>query len=195
LNHVIDVHLNGTFNCCRQASPLMAKQRSGRIINVGSHAFLGTHGGTGYAAAKGGIISLTRAMARDLLEYKVTCNAFCPGAKTRLSSGEQFEQHVNSLSARGLVTEAQKKFVLNPSEPDLVPPLVLYLATDEAANVTGQVFTVWGGYIGLFPEPKEVSLVYKKQHLWTLDELITLMPSKLSGYLWNSAGSGDKKTT
>jgi 3-oxoacyl-[acyl-carrier protein] reductase len=181
--HVVDVHLNGTFNCCRHACPLMAQQRSGRIINVASHAFLGIYGGTGYAAAKGGIISLTRAIARDMQEYGVTCNAFCPGAKTRLASGQWYEEYIRALHARGLLTEEQKKYALNPPDPDLVPPLILYLATDEAANITGQVFTVAGGHVGLFPEPKEVTLIYKnykKYGSWTIDEIAKLLPAKLS---------------
>jgi 3-oxoacyl-[acyl-carrier protein] reductase len=189
---VIDVHLNGTFNCCRHACPLMAQQRSGRIMNVGSHAFLGTYGGTGYAAAKGGIISLTRAIARDIKEYGVTCNAFCPGAKTRLSSGQWYEEYIRDLHARGLLTEAQKNYSLNPPDPDLVPPLILYLATDDAANITGQVFTVAGGHVGLFPEPREVSLIYrnyKKYGPWTVDEIAELLPSKLGVYLVNPSPS------
>ena len=198
-HHVIDVHLNGTFNCCRHACPLMAQQRSGRIMNVGSHAFLGIYGGTGYAAAKGGIISLTWAIAKDMRECGVTCNAFCPGAKTRLSSGQWYEEHIRALHSRGLLTEAQKNYSLNPPDPELVPPLVLYLATDEAANITGQVFTVAGGHVGLFPEPKEVSLIYKnykKYGPWTIDEIAKLLPSKLGMYLVNPppATPPDEKT-
>lgn len=184
--HVIDVHLNGTFNCCRHACPLMAQQRNGRVINVASHAFLGIFGGTGYAAAKGGIISLTRAMARDMAEYRVTCNVFCPTARTRLSSGQAYEEYIKGLHARGWLTELQRDIALYPPDVHFVPPLVLYLATDEAANITGQIFTVAGGHVGLFPEPKEVSLVYKdyKKHgPWTIDELANLLPSKLNNCL------------
>jgi 3-oxoacyl-[acyl-carrier protein] reductase len=187
-HQLINVHLHGTFNCCRHACPLMAQQRSGRIMNVGSHAFLGIYGGTGYAAAKGGIISLTWAIAKDMQEYGVTCNVFCPGAKTRLSSGQWYEEYIRALHARGLLTEAQKNYSLNPPNPDLVPPLILYLATDEAANITGQVFTVAGGHVGLFPEPKEVTLIYKnykKYGPWTIDEIAELLPSKLSMNLLN----------
>lgn len=186
--HVIDVHLNGTFNCCRHACPSMAQQRSGRIFNVGSHAFLGTYGGTGYAAAKGGIISLTRAIARDMREYGVTCNAFCPGARTRLSSGRWYEDHIRALHTRGLLTEGQKNAALNPPDPHLVPPLILYLATDAAANITGQVFTIAGGHVGLFPESREVSLIskdYRKYGPWTIDEIARLLPLKLGGDLVN----------
>jgi len=188
--HVVDVHLNGTFNCCRHACPLMAQQRNGRLINVGSHAFLGIYGGTGYAAAKGGIISLTRAIARDMEEYGVTCNALCPGAKTRLASGQWYEEYIRALHARGLLTEEQEKYALNPPDPHFVPPLILYLATDEAANITGQVFTVAGGHVGLFPEPKEVTLTYKnykKYGPWTIDEIAELLPSKISANLVNSS--------
>ena len=187
-HQVIDVHLNGTFNCCRHACPLMAEQRSGRIMNVSSHAFLGIYGSPGYAAAKGGIISLTWAIAKDMKEYRVTCNALCPGAKTRMSSGQWYEEFISALHARGLLTEAQKNYSLNPPDPDLVPPLILYLASDEAANITGQVFTVAGGHVGLFPEPKEVTLIYKnykKYGPWTIDEIAELLPSKLSMNLLN----------
>jgi NAD(P)-dependent dehydrogenase (short-subunit alcohol dehydrogenase family) len=187
-HQVIDVHLNGTFNCCRHACPLMAQQRSGRILNCSSHNFLGIYGGTGYPAAKGGIISLTRAIAKDMKEYGVTCNAFCPGAKTRLSSGQEYEEYLRGLYDRGVLTEEQRNYAAHPPDPDFVPPIILYLSTDEAANITGQVFTAAGGQVGLFPEPKEVSLIYrnyKKYGPWTIDEIAQLLPSKLGVYLAN----------
>jgi NAD(P)-dependent dehydrogenase (short-subunit alcohol dehydrogenase family) len=181
-HRVVDVHLNGTFNCCRHAAPMMVRQRRGRIINTASHAFLGIYGGTAYAAAKGGIISLTRAMARDLAEYGVTCNVFCPGAKTRLSSGEAYEEKIRLLFAKGWLNEAQRDGGLHPPPPESVTPLVLYLATDEAAKISGRVFVVTGGYVGLFPEPKEERLAwkdYRKNGPWTVDELATLLPAQL----------------
>lgn len=191
-HQVIDVHLNGTFNCCRHACQFMAQQRSGRIINVGSHAFLGIYGGTAYAAAKGGIISFTKAIARDMKEHGVTCNAFCPGARTRLSSGQRYEEHIRTLQARGLLSESQAKYALNPPEPRFVPPLIVYLASDDASHITGQVFTVAGGHIGLFLEPKEVTLMYrshKKHGPWTVEEIASFLPLKLgSGLTGDSPG-------
>jgi len=180
---VIGVHLNGTFNCCRHACPLMAEQRSGRILSIGSHAFLGVYGGTAYAAAKGGIVSLTKAMARDMGDYGVTCNVLLPGALTRLSTGEAYEQRIRSLHARGLLTERNTAEALNPPPPEYVPPLVLYLASDEAASITGQVFAVSGGYVGLLTDPEEVLLVFrdhKKAPPWTAEELAALLPHKLA---------------
>ena len=187
-HQVIAVHLDGTFNCCKHACSLMARQSSGRIINVGSHAFLGVGSGSSYAAAKGGIISLTKTIANDMREYGVTCNVFCPQGKTRMSSMPGYEENLNVLLDKGLITEEQKKFSLNLPDPEFVPPLILYLATDEAANITGQVFTIIGGYVGLFPEPKEVPLIYrnhKKYGPWTVDEIAELLPSKLGVYMAN----------
>ncbi|OGO05315.1 MAG: hypothetical protein A2Y91_05270 [Chloroflexi bacterium RBG_13_54_8] len=181
-HQVIDVHLGGTFNCCRHAGPLMAQQRNGRILNVGSHAFLGIYGGTAYAAAKGGIISLTKAMARDMEEYGVTCNVFLPGASTRLSSGKPYEERIRALHAKGRLSDRNRDEALNPPPLGFVPPLVLYLATDEAASITGRVFVASGGYIGLFREPEEVLLAFKDHRKgvpWTVDELARILPSKL----------------
>jgi len=182
-HNVVGVHLNGTFNCCRHTAPLMAEQKSGRIINTSSHGFLGIYGGTGYAASKGGIISLTRAMARDLKAYDVTCNAFCPGAKTRMSTGKEYEEKIQDLYARGCLTETQKKASMNPKDPYLLTPLVVYLSSDASAHISGRVFSIAGGYIGLFPEPEEVFLGYKdeeKDGLWTMDEITKLMPGILN---------------
>ncbi|MBP1688059.1 MAG: putative 3-oxoacyl-[acyl-carrier-protein] reductase [Deltaproteobacteria bacterium] len=179
---VVDVHLHGTFNCCRHAAPLMAKRRRGRIINTGSHAFLGIYGGTGYAASKGGIVSLTRAMAHDMAEFGVTCNVFCPGAKTRLSSGEEYEEKIRALFAKGWLNEARRDGGLHPPPAECVAPLVVYLASDAAANITGQVFVIAGGYVGLFPEPKEECLAwrdYSKDGPWSVDELAALLPAQL----------------
>jgi 3-oxoacyl-[acyl-carrier protein] reductase len=179
---VVDVHLNGTFNCCRHAAPLMATQRRGRIINTGSHAFLGIYGGTAYAASKGGIISLTRAMARDLAENGVTCNVVCPGAKTRLSSGAEYEEKIRSLFAKGWLTEARRDAGLRPPPAEYVAPLVVYLASDPAAHITGQVFVAAGGYVGWFPEPKEERLAWRdcnKDGPWTVAELASLLPARL----------------
>jgi 3-oxoacyl-[acyl-carrier protein] reductase len=180
-HRAIDVHLNGTFNCCRHAAPLMVQQKSGRIVNTGSHAFLGMYGGNAYPAAKGGIISLTKAMAVDLKGSGVTCNAFCPGAKTRLSTGADYQERIRTLHAKGCLTKEYMEIALNPPDASLLAPLVVYLASNESAHINGRVFSVFGGYIGLFPEPAEVMLGYKDpdtQGLWTIDEIAKCMPAK-----------------
>lgn len=102
---LLDAHLGTAFHTCRAAAPIMAEQRRGSIVNSGSVAFLGDYGGTGYPAGKGAINSLTLAMAAELAEHGVRANVVCPGAKTRLSTGADYEQHIRDLHARGLLDE------------------------------------------------------------------------------------------
>ena len=73
----------------------------GAIINTSSFAFLGDYGGTGYPAGKGGVNGLTLAIAADLREHGVRANVVCPGAKTRLSTGKEYEDHIVGLNRRG----------------------------------------------------------------------------------------------
>jgi NAD(P)-dependent dehydrogenase (short-subunit alcohol dehydrogenase family) len=149
---LIDVHLHGTFNTCRHAAPLMVQQGGGTIINTSSHAFLGIYGGTGYAASKGGVNSLSYAMATDLGEYGINVNVVCPGAKTRLSTGDEYEKKIVSLHAKGILSDERKQSALNPASPDYVASLYALLASDLARHVSGQVFWGSGGYIGRFLE-------------------------------------------
>lgn len=149
---LIDVHLHGTFNTCRHAAPLMAAQGGGTIINTSSHAFLGLYGGTGYAAGKGGVNSLSYAMAADLKEHGVDVNVVCPGAKTRLSSGAAFERKIRVLNEKGILSDERTRSALNPASPDYVASLYAVLASDLARGVTGGIYWGSGGYIGRFLE-------------------------------------------
>lgn len=172
--NLIDVHLNGTFNTCRHAAPIMAKQGHGSIINTGSHAFLGMYGGTGYAAGKGATYSLTLAMAMDLKEQGVRVNAVCPGAKTRLSSGADYEELIENLNKRGLLSDDLKENSLNPPSPDYVAPLYGYLVTENAEEISGRIFWAAGGYLGQFHRNADQVLGIKdheKYPPWTLAEL------------------------
>jgi NAD(P)-dependent dehydrogenase (short-subunit alcohol dehydrogenase family) len=83
---LIDAHLTSMFLTCRAVAPLLVARGGGAIVNTSSHAFTGSFGGTGYPAGKGGVNSLTYALAAELREHGVRVNAVCPGAQTRLSS-------------------------------------------------------------------------------------------------------------
>jgi len=96
---LLDAHLGTVFHTCRAAAPIMAEQRRGSIVNSGSVAFLGDYGGTGYPAGKGAINALTLAMAAELAAFGVRANVVCPGAKTRLSTGTDYEDHIRDLHA------------------------------------------------------------------------------------------------
>ncbi|MBI4282878.1 MAG: SDR family oxidoreductase [Chloroflexi bacterium] len=168
---IIDVHLNGNWNCIRQAAPLMKEQRWGRIINCTSEAQLGMKTMANYSAAKGGIVSLTRAVAKDLWEFGITCNAYSPSARTRpslrgLMYGNRDRANVEALPL-----------------PEAVAPFIVYLATEEAAHISGSIFKVAGGHIGLLSEPAEIAAIDKGKGIWTVDELVTAAPKRLlSGY-------------
>ncbi len=179
----MDSYLKGSFNCIRFASALMREQRWGRIINTTSTAWLGTVGHCNYGAAKAGIVGLTRAVAREVGRYGVTCNAYAPTAATRFTiSGEVIAGFKKRYEA-GLMTKERFEELTNPPAPETVTPFIIYLCTDAAADVNGQVFDVTGGSIAIYSEPVKKKSIDKKEGLWTVEELIDLVPKVLlEGY-------------
>jgi 3-oxoacyl-[acyl-carrier protein] reductase len=171
---VVDVHLGGTFFCCRHAAPHMVAQRSGVILNTSSHSFLGTYAGVAYPAAKGGVTSLTFALAAELRGSGVRVNAVCPGAKTRLSTGPAYEQRIRALHARGILSDALRDASLVPPEPRFAAPIYAFLASDRASGITGRLFSATGGYLGVFARGSEKLLAIRDHaHAapWQLDEI------------------------
>lgn len=158
---LIDAHLTSTFNTCRHAAPRMKEQGGGAIVNTSSHAFLGMYGGTGYPAGKGGTNSLTLAMAAELREHGIRVNAVCPGARTRLSTGDEYRAHIDDLHQRGLLSSAVRDASLDPPGPECLGPLYAFLASDLAKAVTGRIFSGVGGYVGLISDPRETMLAYR----------------------------------
>jgi len=187
---VLKVHLYGTFNCTRHACALMREQRSGRIINTTSDAWRGTVGQSNYGAAKAGIVGFTRAVAREMGRYGVTCNAICPVAATRMTLDEGVKEGMRKRYEAGIISKERLDEMLNIPGPEYVPPVAVYLATDLAANINGQVIGCGGGRVALYCEPVEIKGIYKdfrKDGVWTLDELIDLIPKTLAAGLVNPA--------
>jgi NAD(P)-dependent dehydrogenase (short-subunit alcohol dehydrogenase family) len=178
---VLKVHLYGHYNCTKPAAVLMRQQRSGRIINMSSSSGLGNAGQANYSAAKEGIVGFTRTVARDMGRYGVTCNAIRPGAGTRLTLSPEMEEARKRRVARGEITEEQAA-AQRPADPDDVAPFVVYLATDEAANINGYDFAVVGGRIALYSQPVETKSIHKAGR-WTLDELLAVVPTSLAAGL------------
>ncbi len=191
----IATNLKGTFNCTRHASALMRQQRSGRIINVTSAAWLGAVGDANYSAAKGGIVSFTRTVALDIGKYGVTCNCFAPIASTGeggLINEEDFKKAIQQRFNSGLITEMRYKRLTNMPPAASVPPLVVYLCTDSAANINGQVFNIYGNQLSIYSHPAEVKSIIKKNGKWTIDELIETIPTSLLEEYRNQApAAGD----
>jgi NAD(P)-dependent dehydrogenase (short-subunit alcohol dehydrogenase family) len=184
---VIAVHLKGTFNCTRHAAAQMRQQRRGRIISISSTSGVyGNSGQANYGAAKDGIAGFTRVVSRDLGKYGITANAVCPGAMTRMAATVP-ETARTARSARGLETGlGERRFPLQHMTPENVSPFVVYLATDAARDINGQLFHVMGGMVALLNYPAPVRTI-QKDGRWTPEEIATIFPHTLGLDLGNPA--------
>ena len=146
---VIRVHLKGTFTVYRAASAVMRKQEGGgSLIGFTSGVWaLGSVAQANYAAAKGGIVSLSYSAAVGLERYGVRANVIAPVARTRMSAGVPMQ-----LAENG--------------EPEDISPMAVYLLSDRARHITGQVYSVVGNKIAVWSQPKEVRAVYNDTR-WT----------------------------
>jgi NAD(P)-dependent dehydrogenase (short-subunit alcohol dehydrogenase family) len=169
-DRMISIHLKGTFNCTRQVCSLMKEQRWGRIINCTSGSWISRSGGCHYAAAKAGIVGFTRAVAMDMVEYGVTCNAYHPFAKTDML-GDQMASLVEKRFKLGKIDREEYEWQLKPPGPEGVGPFVVYLASEEAAGINGKIFYVSGGKIAVYSEPERKKTIFKKEGIWTVEEL------------------------
>jgi len=173
-DHLIGAHLGTVFHTCRIAARLMAAQGHGAIINTSSVAFLGDYGGTGYPAGKGAVNALTMAIAAELKSAGVRANVVCPGARTRLSTGVDYEKHIEDLHRRGLLDELTMRASLDSAPAEFVAPIYAYLASELASDVTGQIFVAAGGFVGRFDRPTPSLLAYRDHHdaaPWSVQDL------------------------
>ena len=158
----------------------MVDQGGGSIVNTSSFAFLGHYGGTGYPAGKGAVNSLTLAIAAELKEHGVRANVVCPGARTRLSTGPDYVAHVTELNRRGLLDDVSLQGSLDVAGPDYVAPTYVYLASDLAERLTGEIFVASGGFIGRYPRTTPAVIGYRDHHdspPWSVAEVSALIDS------------------
>jgi len=180
-DQVMKVHLYGHFFTTRHACILFRQQRSGRIINTSSPAGLGsTFGQANYGAAKEGIIGFTRQVARDMGRYGVTCNAIRPRAGTRMTLSDELRAAWEKAGRFARIKE------MEACRPEDIAPLVVWLASDDAANVNGRTFFVETGRISLYSEPVEEKAICKVGP-WTIDEMFDSLPLTLVAGLVNPA--------
>ena len=163
---VVRVHLKGHFAPCRfaaehwRAQSKAGNDAGGRIVNTVSEA--GLYGGTGqanYVAAKAGIAGMTIGLARELKNYGVTVNAIAPRARTRMTE--------TVLGEFGAPPEGD---AFDEWDPENIGPVVAWLASDEAADVTGQVFVVFGGRLHLMEGWTMVGEIEQGQR-WTVESI------------------------
>ena len=182
---VIAVHLKGMFNCTHAASIHMREQHYGRIISMSSVSALGNPGQPNYAAAKAGIIGLTWSTANALARYGVTCNAVMPSGATRMIDStprgkQMFEETGKWPSELARGTER---------DPDNVAPLVVYLASDAASGVNGQVIHSYGYGYTLLEQPHPVRSIQATER-WDPDELARIFPRTLGANLKSPSHGG-----
>jgi NAD(P)-dependent dehydrogenase (short-subunit alcohol dehydrogenase family) len=173
---VINVHVKGTFGTIKAALPEMVKQKSGRIINFSSRgAFNGpasakvSYSNVAYNAAKAGILGLTMALALEFRESGITVNTILPSAITPLFPREKLPLEDNLP-------------VPKSTAPEYVTPIVVYLASDKARDITGQFIYSGGEDICIYGRPLRLPgphMFLHKDDKWTVDELEKLLPQLL----------------
>ncbi len=142
-DYIIDVHLKAAFNTTQAAGRYMKEKNYGKIINVISTAgIFGTVGQINYASAKAGIIGFTKSASRELGRYNINVNVICPGiTKTEMTGKLQSDEKLRKIY-EGRIQLGRF------AEPEEIAPAFVFLASDDASYITGQVLGVDGGYIG-----------------------------------------------
>jgi NAD(P)-dependent dehydrogenase (short-subunit alcohol dehydrogenase family) len=171
---VLRVHLHGHMATSHAAATYWREQAkagnetSGRIINTASESGLyGQAGQANYAAAKAGIVAMTLVLARELKKYNVTANVVCPRALTRMTE----------------TVPGAAEFMQGPEwDPENIAPLVVFLASDAAADVSGQVFVVFGTKIHLMQGWTKVNTLDRGVGRWTPEELIARKDDIFAGH-------------
>ncbi len=170
---VIDVHLMGSFFVSRAAAPYFREQESGSFIHMTSTSgLIGNFGQANYSAAKLGIVAMSKSIALDMSRYNVRSNCIAPFAWSRMTS---------SIPAE---TPEEKDRVkkLQRMEVEKIAPMVVYLASDAAKDVTAQIFGVRANEIMLFSQPRPIRSVHMSEG-WTPEAIAeTAVPAMRSSF-------------
>jgi NAD(P)-dependent dehydrogenase (short-subunit alcohol dehydrogenase family) len=178
---VIGVHLNGSFNMSRAVAGHFREQNSGSYIHMTSTSgLIGNFGQANYAAAKLGIMGLSRGIALDMARFKVRSNCIAPFAWTRM---------IESIPAQ---TEAEKQRVerLAQMTPEKIAPLAVYLGSDAADGISGQIFAVRNNEIFLFNQPRPIRVMHRSDG-WTPEKIAEQLKGAFGPSLTPLERSGD----
>ncbi len=136
--NVINIDLNGTFNCCKAVIPYMIQENYGRIVNIASIAGKeGNPNASAYSAAKAGVIALTKSLGKELAEYDIAVNCVTPAAAKTKIFDQISEEHINYMLSK----IPRKRFV----KVDELASMVAWMVSEENSFTTGAVFDISGG--------------------------------------------------
>lgn len=134
---VLAVDLSSVFYCCKQVLPGMIERKYGKIINMSSYGYVGSHGQSNYAAAKHGILGMTRALAKEYAQYNITSNAVCPAAVAT--------EMITSVEPE-LLKKKMAAFPRNrAASVEELASVICFLASDDSAFVNGEKVIVTDG--------------------------------------------------
>ena len=171
---LLNVQLKGYFSTVKAAIPEMIKQKSGRIINFSSRAASLGSPNAAYSTAKAAILGFTVNLSIELKKYGITANIIIPSAQTAT-----FSRPLNAFDKLGFGLGDGMPVTL-VRDPDYVAPIVVYLATDEAKDITGQFIYSSGGDICIYTRPFQLPGPHqfiRKEGKWTVDELGRVIPT------------------
>ena len=173
---VLDVHLNGSFNVARAAAPFFKTQGSGSYVHMtSSSGLIGNFGQANYAAAKMGIVGLSKTIALDMARFKVRSNCITPWAWTSMTATIPADTPENIARIA----------TLRKMESSKIAPLAIYLASDSASSVSGQVFGVRANEIYLFSQPRILRSMQRSDG-WTPQTIADhAMPALASSFYEN----------
>lgn len=164
---VVNVHLMGSALCAHTVFPIMKEQEYGRIIMTSSSSGLfGNFGQTNYGAAKAGIAGFSRSLSMEMAKYKCTVNTISPGAATRLT--------IDLMKAAGRDVDPDDW----SQGPQQIAPIIAWICSDEASEITNQIFHVSSGTVGIMQQPAVIKS-FESKDLWSMDQLNQVMPELL----------------
>lgn len=172
-DQVLHVHLRGTFTCVRAAAVQMRQQGSGgRIICVGSPAGQrGNFGQTNYAAAKAGIVAMARTWAMELAKFQITVNAVVPAAATEMTKTiPGLTEIIEEAERTGRPLPDWLRKGMGLGTVDDVAGLIVFLASDASAGITGQAIGIGGDRLSLWTHPTEKAVAFREGG-WTAEEI------------------------
>jgi len=185
-----DVNLKGYFAMTKAVVPHMISRGGGAIINASSASGYGTPVHAAYSSAKEGVVGLTRSLARELGRFDIRCNTIRPiassgtGGSLEGRAGKWFKLFELTIEPR--IFSALTDMVSNPDlvAPHKVAPVVVWLCTDAAQDVSGQTFEIHGDTVNRVEEPRPIRTIYR-QGGWDLDSLDQVVPASLVDGLQN----------